>query len=337
MKRVLAIASLAIMILPALLLFPVHAQAPAAVNIQGFAFSPSPLNITSGTNVTWTNRDAAPHTASSSAGAPNAFDSSTLGNGQSFSFTFNTPGTYNYICNIHPSMTASVVVSAAAQPTAAPTVAVTGTPAATATPAPTVAPSPTPTPAPGPDLALFGYPTIGGTQTLVANAAGVVTAGPQSATIAANSYSVPVKFDLLVGDNANWQRLLNNPAETVIATFAYRVTNTANGQLIARGNTGALYKLTDPRVNANTSIYVTTAANPAGITKLAATGNTLDGTTISRSFGSNAVGWFVTIPAAQVPPTGDVMLSTTQLLAMIAGGMALMAIGWFAIRKRQSN
>ncbi len=314
MKRVLAIASLAIMLLPALFLFPVQAQAPtAAVNIQGFAFSPTPLNITTGTSVTWTNRDSTTHTATSSSGAPVSFDSGGLGNGQSFSFTFNTAGTYNYICSIHPSMTASVVVSAAAQATS--TAVATGTPA------------------PGPDLALFGYPTVGGTQTLAANAAGVVTAGAQSATIAANSYAVPVKFDLLVGDNANWQRILNNPAETVIATFAFRVTNTTTGQLISRGASGALYKLTDPRVNANTNIYVTTAANPAVATKLAATGNTIDGTTISRSFGSNAVGWFVTIPAAQTPPTGDSVLSTTQLLAMMAGGMVLLTLGWFAIRR----
>lgn len=328
MKRVLAIASLAIMILPALLLFPVHAQVPAAVNIQGFAFNPTPLNITTGTQVTWTNMDNAPHTATSSTGAPASFNSGSLGNGQSYSFTFTTPGTYSYICTIHPSMTAQVVVSAAAQATA--------TPAATGTPAPPTAtstPAPTATPAPVPDLALFGYPTLGGTQTLAANAGGVITAGSQSATVAANSYTVPVKFDLLVGDNANWQRILNNPAETVIATFAFRVTDTTNGQLLSRGASGALYKLTDPRVNANTSIYLTTAANPSVVTKLAATGNTVEGQTISRTFGSNAVGWFVTVPTAQTPATGDSVLSTNQLLAMMAGGVVFLTLGWFAIRK----
>ena len=137
MKRVLAIASLAIMLLPALLLFPVHAQAPATVNIQGSAFNPTPLNIASGTRVTWTNMDNAPHTATSSAGAPASFNSGGLGNGQSYSFTFTTPGTYNYICSIHPSMQGQVVVSGAAQPTAVPT----NPPAPTATTAPTVAPT----------------------------------------------------------------------------------------------------------------------------------------------------------------------------------------------------
>jgi plastocyanin len=33
-----------------------------------------------------------------------------LSNGQSFSFTFRTAGTFNYSCSIHPSMTGQIIV-----------------------------------------------------------------------------------------------------------------------------------------------------------------------------------------------------------------------------------
>lgn len=72
------------------------------------AYAPNPLTITSGTTVTWTNRDAIAHTSSSDTSG--VFDSGTTAAGGSFSFTFQTKGTVNYHCNIHPGMTGSIVV-----------------------------------------------------------------------------------------------------------------------------------------------------------------------------------------------------------------------------------
>jgi plastocyanin len=86
-----------------------------AVAIADFAFAPATLTITAGDTVTWTNEDQIEHTATSTTGA---FDSGLLGQGASFSFTFTTPGTYDYLCTPHPSMTGQIVVQAAA---AAPT------------------------------------------------------------------------------------------------------------------------------------------------------------------------------------------------------------------------
>ena len=86
-----------------------------AVAIADFAFAPATLTITAGDTVTWTNEDQIEHTATSTTGA---FDSGLLGQGASFSFTFATPGTYDYLCTPHPSMTGQIVVQAAA---AAPT------------------------------------------------------------------------------------------------------------------------------------------------------------------------------------------------------------------------
>lgn len=83
------------------------------VAIQNFAFSPNMVNILQGDTVRWTNLDFAPHTATAAGGA---FNSGTLGNGQSFSFTFNDVGTYDYSCRIHTHMMGTVHVAPVPEP-----------------------------------------------------------------------------------------------------------------------------------------------------------------------------------------------------------------------------
>ena len=78
------------------------------VDIAGFAFSPTPLNIATGTTVRWTNQDGATHTSTSDSFI---WDSGNLSTGQQFSYTFNVAGTYPYHCEIHPSMLATVIVT----------------------------------------------------------------------------------------------------------------------------------------------------------------------------------------------------------------------------------
>lgn len=80
---------------------------PNEVSISGFAFSPSSLTVTSGTTITWTNKDSAPHTVTAD---DNSFTSSTLNQGDTYVHKFTSAGTVNYHCNIHPSMKASVTV-----------------------------------------------------------------------------------------------------------------------------------------------------------------------------------------------------------------------------------
>jgi plastocyanin len=92
-----------------------QAQAPAAqaaaISIDNFTFNPQSLTVKAGTTVTWTNKDDIPHGIGS---ANNAFKrSEALDTDNSFSFTFTTPGTYQYFCYIHPHMTGTVVVEAA--------------------------------------------------------------------------------------------------------------------------------------------------------------------------------------------------------------------------------
>jgi len=77
------------------------------IDISGMAFSPDTITISVGDTITWTNQDGASHTAT---GDNSEFDSGTLGNGQSFSFTFTAAGTYTYHCAFHSGMTATIIV-----------------------------------------------------------------------------------------------------------------------------------------------------------------------------------------------------------------------------------
>jgi plastocyanin len=86
----------------------VEAQDSAAVSIVDFAFQPASLEVAAGTTVTWTNTGQAKHTATADDGT---FDSKNLKPGESFSFTFNTPGTFAYHCDVHPEMTGTIVVT----------------------------------------------------------------------------------------------------------------------------------------------------------------------------------------------------------------------------------
>jgi plastocyanin len=87
------------------------ASAPVASNsvtIKGFAFSPANITVKLGTTVTWTNSDQDAHTVTATGGA---FGSQALNTGAHYSFTFTKAGTYDYLCTIHPFMTATVVVT----------------------------------------------------------------------------------------------------------------------------------------------------------------------------------------------------------------------------------
>ena len=81
-----------------------------AVAIMNFAFAPAALTVKAGTTVTWTNKDSDAHTVTSQ-GSGGPLQSAALSTGQSYTFTFTKPGTYSYLCTIHPFMTATVTVT----------------------------------------------------------------------------------------------------------------------------------------------------------------------------------------------------------------------------------
>ena len=79
------------------------------VVIDNFSFGPATLTVAVGTKVVWTNDDADPHTVTSETD-PKLLKSPALDTGESFTFTFDKPGTYRYFCSLHPHMQAIIVV-----------------------------------------------------------------------------------------------------------------------------------------------------------------------------------------------------------------------------------
>ncbi len=84
----------------------------AEIVIQNFAFLPATLTVAPGTAVTWDNRDEEPHNIVNvpPAGQPRVFRSQAVDGGDKYSFVFSQPGSYSYICSIHPHMQGTVVV-----------------------------------------------------------------------------------------------------------------------------------------------------------------------------------------------------------------------------------
>ena len=115
---------------------PTPAPPPGDILMAGRAFSPATLTVNAGTAVRWRNNDGREHTVTAS---NRAFDSGVMAVGATFTKVFTTPGTYAYLCAIHPDMTGTIAVrgSGGATPPPAPP------------PTPTPGPTPVVTPAPG--------------------------------------------------------------------------------------------------------------------------------------------------------------------------------------------
>ncbi len=88
-------------------------------------FSPSVVTVRAGDTITWVNKDKEIHNITSGnginriefattnrVGTPDGlFQSGSFKPGQSWSYTFTTPGIYHYFCSIHPWMNGAVVVN----------------------------------------------------------------------------------------------------------------------------------------------------------------------------------------------------------------------------------
>jgi plastocyanin len=83
---------------------------PVGATGKGTAgYDPNPATVSVGTTVTWMNADPIAHTATSTTGV---FDSGSIPQNGTYSFTFNTAGSYPYFCTIHgaASMSGTVIV-----------------------------------------------------------------------------------------------------------------------------------------------------------------------------------------------------------------------------------
>ena len=79
------------------------------VAIVNFLYEPQELQVAPGTKVTWTNKDSAPHNIQDLSDLKLPI-SSDLAQGHSFSITYKKPGSYPYVCSLHPWMTGTVKV-----------------------------------------------------------------------------------------------------------------------------------------------------------------------------------------------------------------------------------
>ena len=109
-KTILAIPMLLAVALCARSETPAASSTDATIAIHDFMFAPTSMTVAVGTTVRWKNLDGEPHTVRS---VDTGFRSDPLDQNDSFAFTFDKPGTYRYVCSIHPQMVGTIVVKAA--------------------------------------------------------------------------------------------------------------------------------------------------------------------------------------------------------------------------------
>jgi plastocyanin len=64
--------------------------------VKSYRFEPGTIQIESGRSVTWTNEDNFTHTVE-----VDGQEDHKVEQGETFSITFDTPGTYHYVCTLH--------------------------------------------------------------------------------------------------------------------------------------------------------------------------------------------------------------------------------------------
>jgi len=79
-----------------------HEAQTFQVEMRGMQFSPQTLNVHAGDHITWTNKDLVPHTVT----AKGLFDSGPVQPSAAWSYTVTKPGEIDYVCTLHPTMTA---------------------------------------------------------------------------------------------------------------------------------------------------------------------------------------------------------------------------------------
>lgn len=168
-----------------------------------------------------------------------------------------------------------------------------------------------------PDMTQFGFPKVTGSATFTPGQAVTITAGTQMAVLPADFISKTVKFEFLEGDPALWAANLGAAqGMDVVATFAFRVTDPATGQLVGRFDKPVAWSVTDPRITSDSKVYNTSAANPPVVTPNSSPG-TVQGNTLSHPFGGAGVGWLVLNPATAATPTA-VAVPTTAPTEVVA-------------------
>jgi hypothetical protein len=89
---------------PAIL--PPPPPAPGSLPPNAPAPAPAP-NLPVGTIILWYNMDSIDHTVTAQ---DNSFDSGSISPNETFEYTFDQPGDFEYYCKIHPSMVGKITI-----------------------------------------------------------------------------------------------------------------------------------------------------------------------------------------------------------------------------------
>jgi plastocyanin len=77
------------------------------IDISKFAFEPMEVTVAPGTKIIWTNKDETPHTVT---GQDRMFTSKAMDTDDTYEYTFNREGDFDYFCTVHPFMSGVVHV-----------------------------------------------------------------------------------------------------------------------------------------------------------------------------------------------------------------------------------
>lgn len=86
-----------------------RSAATVTVTVDDMKFSPAALTVKAGDTVTWKFEDKVPHSVQGIGDAAMGINSPIFTKGE-WSHTFTVPGTYRYLCPLHPEMKATVTV-----------------------------------------------------------------------------------------------------------------------------------------------------------------------------------------------------------------------------------
>lgn len=86
----------------------VHADGKVhTVVIEAMRYMPDVIEVNAGDTIVWKNRDAFPHTATA---ADRSFDSREIASEGAWKFKARTKGVFPYVCTLHPTMKAMLVI-----------------------------------------------------------------------------------------------------------------------------------------------------------------------------------------------------------------------------------
>jgi len=77
------------------------------VMIEAMRYTPEVIEVKPGDTVVWQNKDAFPHTATA---ADRSFDSGSIASDGAWKFKVGRKGSFPYVCTLHPTMKATLVV-----------------------------------------------------------------------------------------------------------------------------------------------------------------------------------------------------------------------------------